>query len=82
MLNHVATLVTAIGVTITAVGGLIVSVTILLPQLRLSKNTHALVNQQHTDITNYNRALIRALKSAGIDVPIDQSFPEEPDSPL
>ena len=34
---------------------------------------HVLVNQQHTDLINFNRALIRALREKGIAVPIDQS---------
>lgn len=37
---------------------------------------HNLVNQQQTDLKNYQRALIRALQAAGIAVPEDQSAPE------
>lgn len=35
---------------------------------------HTLVNQQHTDMNNYQAALIRALESRGIEVPVDQSI--------
>jgi hypothetical protein len=76
-MTHVAQLITAIGVSITAIGGFIVSIAVLIPLLRTSKSTHQLVNQQHTDQRNYIRALTRALNAAGIDVPVDQSFPEE-----
>jgi uncharacterized membrane protein len=36
---------------------------------------HVIVNQQKTDMTRYQEALIRALDLHGIDVPIDQSKP-------
>jgi hypothetical protein len=68
-------IITAIAATITAVGGVIVSLTVLLPMFRTAKETHKIVNQAHTDSVNYQNALIRALKDAGIVVPIDQSQP-------
>ena len=37
---------------------------------------HTLVNQQHTDLKNYQAALIRALEAQGIEVPVDQSAPQ------
>lgn len=36
---------------------------------------HTIVNQQRTDTLNYQRALIEALRRAGIEVPADQSVP-------
>lgn len=60
---------------ITAIGGLIVAFAVLIPSLRIARETHHLVNQGHTDAVNYQNALIRALKDKEIDVPIDQSAP-------
>jgi hypothetical protein len=69
-------IITAIAATITAIGGLIVSLFVLIPSLRIQKTTHALVNQQHTDLTNYQRMLIATLKAHDIAIPVDQSAPE------
>jgi hypothetical protein len=66
-------IVTAVAASLTAVGGVIVSITVLIPLLRTAKSTHHIVNQQRTDLQNYQRALIRALKAGGIEVPEDQS---------
>jgi hypothetical protein len=65
--------ITAIAATITALGGLVVVLTVFLPMLRLTKHTNHLVNQQQTDLRNYQRALIEALKRAGVEIPADQS---------
>lgn len=70
-----AAIITAGASAITAVGGVIVAFTVLIPSLRIVKNTHTLVNQSHTDAINYQNALIRALKDKGIDVPVDQAAP-------
>jgi len=37
---------------------------------------HVIVNQQRTDAANYQRALVRALETAGVAVPEDQSVAE------
>lgn len=66
-------IITACAATLTAIGGLIVAFTLLLPILRQTKETHKIVNQQQTDLRNYQRALIEALKEAHIQVPDDQS---------
>ena len=42
---------------------------------------HKIMNQERTDRLNYQAALIRALKAKGIEVPIDQSLPDEQISP-
>lgn len=68
-----AGIATAIATVITALGGFIVAIAVLIPNLHISRETHKLVNQSHTDLINYQRALIRALKDKGIDIPIDQS---------
>jgi hypothetical protein len=68
-----AGIITAIAASITALGGLIVVLTIFIPMLRTAKSTHKIVNQGRTDMQNYQRALIRALKAGGIEIPEDQS---------
>lgn len=63
---------------ITAVSLLVGAFATLLPQLKLirktGEETHKIVNQQRTDMANYQRALIRALAEHDIDIPIDQSI--------
>lgn len=68
-----APIITAVAATITALGGLIVVLTVFLPMLRITKHTNHLVNQQQTDLRNYIRALREALTAAGIEIPQDQS---------
>jgi hypothetical protein len=70
-----AVIATAVASVITALGGVILSLTVFIPMFRTAKVTHTLVNQAHTDAVNYQNALIRALKEKGIEVPIDQSQP-------
>jgi hypothetical protein len=73
LVTAIAALVAAFGALVAAFGGLLVSIKLL----RTTADTHKLVNQQRTDLEAYNRALIRALKLAGIEIPIDQSLPPE-----
>jgi hypothetical protein len=80
--SSTAQVVTAIATLVTAVGGIILAFSVLLPILRNSKDTrdqvgavHVIVNQQRTDLQRYNAALLGALKKAGIEVPVDQSVP-------
>jgi hypothetical protein len=70
-------IITAVAASFTALGGLLVSVRVLIPSLKTAKDTHKIVNQQRTDMQNYNRALMRALKDHGIDLPVDQSIPTD-----
>lgn len=73
-MNWAAIITTGASV-ITALGGVIVAFTVLIPSLHIAKNTHTLVNQSHTNAINYQNALIRALKENNIEVPVDQSAP-------
>lgn len=66
-------IITAIAATITAIGGVIVALTVLIPMYRVTKITHKIVNQQQTDLKNYQMALIKALELHNIEVPEDQS---------
>jgi hypothetical protein len=72
-----AAIITAGASLITALGGLVLAFTVLIPLLKTSKDTHKIVNQQRTDMMSYNRALLRALKNANVEVPQDQSQPED-----
>ena len=92
-----AGVITATATVITALGGLVLAFSVLIPILRNSKEAkaaaieardtaaqassktdevHKIVNQQRTDMIRYTEALIRTLRAAGIEVPIDQSIPE------
>jgi hypothetical protein len=51
----------------------------LIKVLRQVREVHKIVNQQRTDMQNYQRALERALREHGIDVPVDQSVVPPPD---
>jgi hypothetical protein len=70
-------IITAVAAVITAAGGFIVSIRVLIPSLKTAEDTHKIVNQQRTDMQNYNRALTRTLKDHGIDLPVDQSIPPD-----
>jgi hypothetical protein len=72
-----AAIITAGASLITALGGLILAFTVLIPLLKTSKDTHKIVNQQRTDMMSYNRALLRALRDADVTIPQDQSLPED-----
>lgn len=88
MSGSAADIITAFATVLTAVGGLVLAFAVLLPILRKTKTTevavvaalvateqvHTMVNQQRTDAQRYQEALVRALHSAGVEVPIDQSI--------
>jgi Na+-transporting NADH:ubiquinone oxidoreductase subunit NqrF len=65
-----STVLTAVGLVITAVAGLIRSRRVE----RKVDQVHIIVNQQRTDAANYQRALISALREANVAVPVDQSI--------
>jgi len=82
-----AGVVTATATVITALGGLVLSISVLIPNLRASKRAvagvaevHTIVNQQRTDAQRYQVALVEALRTAGIEVPVDQSLNAPPAS--
>ncbi len=72
-ISAVAAVFTAIALVITAVAGLIRSRKV---EAKVDA-VHTIVNQQHTDLVNYQRALVRALEAQGVPVPIDQSVQED-----
>lgn len=69
-----AGIITAVSTLVVAIGGFISAFTLLLPLLRSSRAVHGLVNGQRTDALRYQAALIKALRSAGVEVPEDQSI--------
>jgi hypothetical protein len=73
--------VTATSTLVIAIGGVITALTVFLPMFRQIKQVHTIVNQQQTDLRNYQRALVAALTKAGVEVPQDQSAPL-PDKPV
>jgi hypothetical protein len=75
--STLAGVITAVSTLFLAIGGVITAFTVLIPILRQTKSTHKIVNQQRTDMLRFQRALIRALTDAGIEVPIDQSVDDQ-----
>jgi hypothetical protein len=74
-------LIIACATAFTALGGLVSVLSVFLPILRSTRKNeakieevHIIVNQQRTDAQRYQRALVKALEAAGIDVPDDQSI--------
>lgn len=81
-IGTVAGTIAAVAGVVSAVTLLIGALTIFLPVLRATRangatltEVHTMVNQQRTDLVNYQAALVGALKRAGVDVPEDQSKP-------
>lgn len=84
--STLAGIITAIGTLLTAVALVITAWTTNRNTKRVeckvdevqktNQEVHKIVNQQHTDLKNYQAALIRALESRGIEVPVDQSAPQ------
>lgn len=73
--SNLAGIITAVATVITACGGLLLAVSVLLPMLRQTRQIHTIVNQQRTDQQRYNIALVELLKKNNIEIPIDQSLP-------
>jgi hypothetical protein len=84
--SSIAGIITATTLLITAIGGAFTAYGVMRQLRRADKKadelqqtaneTHVIVNQQHTDTMNFQRALIRRLNEAGIDIPVDQSLPD------
>lgn len=77
--STVAGVITAIAAVFTAVALVITALAGLLAARRVGRKVdavHVIVNQQRTDMENYQRALIHALNEAGLPVPRDQSVPD------
>lgn len=79
MASSLAGVITAIAAVFTAVALVITALAGLTAARRVSRKVdavHVIVNQQRTDMSNYQRALVHALTEAGLPVPRDQSVPE------
>lgn len=77
--------ITAVSALLTAVSLIIVAVAGLIPLLRRTKRIetaameiHVMVNQQRTNLVNYQSALLRAMTAAGVTIPEDQSAAAPP----
>jgi hypothetical protein len=75
-------IIAASATALTAIGGVVLAFSVLLPTLRVSKDAivkveqvHQLVNSQHDALLTYQSALVGALKDADVVVPVDQSKP-------
>jgi hypothetical protein len=73
-------IIAASATALTAIGGVVLAFSVLLPTLRVSKDAivkveevHKLVNSQHDALIEYQEALVGALKDADVVVPVDQS---------
>ena len=87
-LSSTAGIITASASVLTALSLVITAFTVFLPVLKATKATrveaaqvakevrevHLIVNQQATDASRYQVALVDALRRAGIEVPADQSL--------
>lgn len=87
--SSLAGIITAIATALIAVGGVITSITVLLPILRGTRQNgrqigevHTLVNQQATDARRYNERLIEALNTAGVPIPRDSSLRDPEGGPV
>jgi hypothetical protein len=74
----IVSVIAAVSGAITALSLIITAFTLLIPILRQTKKVHEIVNQQRSDLVNYQRALIHALQLAGLEVPLDQSIMQPP----
>ena len=79
--SSLAGIITAVATVLIAIGGLITSITVLLPILRGTRaNTaqiaevHVMVNQRLTDAQRYQERLMEELVSRGIAIPRDSSL--------
>jgi hypothetical protein len=75
--SSAAGIISAVAAVVTALALVLGALPALLKVLKSTREVHVIVNQQRTDMTRYQAALIRALNEAGITVPIDQSLPDE-----
>jgi len=69
----IAGMMTAFATLLTAIGGIVVTVKVLIPNHKVNESTHKIVNQQRTDMLRFQAALVKTLVAHGIDVPEDQS---------
>ncbi len=76
-----AAIITALATAFTALGGLVLAFSVLIPTLRKTReNTvavaevHTMVNQQRTDMMRYQEALVEALQQGGVAIPADESL--------
>jgi len=76
-----AAIIAAIGALFTAIGGVVMAISVLVPTMRASKvavdkveEVHQLVNSSHTALLQYQARLVGALRDADMVVPTDHSY--------
>jgi hypothetical protein len=86
--STLAGIITATATVITALGGLVLAMAVLIPTLRNAKaakeaaveaniktdQVHTMVNQQRTDMMRQMERMASALQNAGITIPEDKSL--------
>jgi hypothetical protein len=72
--SSLAGIITACATGITALGGLFVALSVLLPTLRQVRQVHTMVNQQRTEMMQLLQVQRQALQAAGIDIPEDEAL--------
>lgn len=75
--SDLAGVITASAAVLTALALVITSVATLVATRRAGRKldvVHTLVNSQHTDLVKYQDDLVKALQSADVKVPQDQSI--------
>lgn len=70
----IAVIITAAATAVTAIGGLVLAFAVLIPTLRVGRETHHLVNQTRTDMLRREEVLIAALQAGGVAIPPDESL--------
>jgi hypothetical protein len=69
----IAGMITAAATLVTAIGGLLLAVKVIMPSKDQIEEVHKIVNQQRTDMRRYIAVLERAVAEGGLDMPEDQS---------
>jgi len=69
----IAGTITAVATLVTAIGGLLLALKVIMPSKRQVEEVHKIVNQQRTDMRRYITVLERAVTEGGLDMPEDQS---------
>jgi hypothetical protein len=77
--SSLAGIITAFATLLTAIGGFIVAMKVIIPMKTETTKILTHVNQQHTDLVRRITVLTRALVKEGIQIPEDQSTLNEED---
>lgn len=73
-MSELAAVIASLAALVTAVGGVVLAFSVLIPIRRNAAQIHTMVNQQRTDMQRYTRSLVDTLHRAGVEVPLDESL--------